>query len=63
MSSQSNQTTSPGPAQTVSDVKWYALTPAEVANRFQVDPARGLSAVEAQERLQKYGPNHLADKK
>ena len=63
MSSQSDQTTSPGPAQTASDVKWYALAPAEVASRLQVDPARGLSTAEAQQRLQQYGPNHLADKK
>ncbi|WP_269851859.1 cation-transporting P-type ATPase [Methanosarcina horonobensis] len=63
MSSQSDQTTSPGPAQTASDVKWYALAPAEVANRLQVDPARGLSSAEAQQRLQQYGPNYLAEKK
>lgn len=63
MSRQSNQTTSPGPAQTASDVKWYALAPAEVASRLQVDPARGLSAAEAQQRLQQYGPNKLTDKK
>ena len=63
MSSQSDQTTSSGPVQTASDIKWYALAPAEVASRLQVDPARGLSTAEAQERLQKYGPNKLADKK
>jgi len=57
MPPQSNQTTSPGPAQTASDVKWYSLTPAEVATRLQVDPVRGLSAAEAQQRLQQYGPN------
>jgi P-type Ca2+ transporter type 2C len=42
---------------------WYSLTPEEAAQRLQVDPARGLSAAEAQERLQKYGPNQLAGKK
>ena len=63
MPPQSNQTTSPGPAQTASDVKWYSLTPAEVATRLQVDPVRSLSAAEAQQRLQQYGPNNLADKK
>lgn len=63
MSSQSDQTTSPGPAQTASDAKWYALSTAEVASRLQADPTTGLSAAEAQERLQKYGPNKLADKK
>ena len=63
MSSQSNQTTSSSPAQTASDVKWYALEPVEVASQLQVDPVKGLSSAEAQERLQKYGPNKLADKK
>ncbi len=63
MSSQSNKTTSTYPAQTASDVKWYALSPAEVATRLQVDPAKGLNTAEAQQRLQQYGPNHLADKK
>jgi Ca2+-transporting ATPase len=46
-----------------SDFIWYTLTPAEVASQLQVDPAKGLSTAEAQERLQKYGPNKLADKK
>jgi Ca2+-transporting ATPase len=63
MSSQTDQTTLPSPAQTASDFKWYALSPAEVASQLQVDPAKGLSTAEAQERLQKYGPNKLADKK
>lgn len=63
MSSQSNRTTSPDPAQTASDVKWYALSPAEVASQLQVDPAKGLNTAEAQQRLQQYGPNHLEDKK
>ncbi len=63
MSSQSDQTVLPDLAQTASDVKWYALEPTEVASRLQVDPARGLNTAEAQQRLQQYGPNHLADKK
>ena len=42
---------------------WYSLTPEEVAQRLQVDPAKGLSTAEAQQRLQKYGPNQLAGKK
>ncbi len=63
MSPQSDQITSSGPAQTASDVKWYVLASAEVASRFHVDPSRGLSAIEAQQRLQQYGPNHLTDKK
>lgn len=42
------------------DAAWYALAPAEVAAELRVDPARGLSAAEAQQRLQEYGPNALA---
>ena len=34
-----------------------------MAKQLQVDPAKGLSAAEAQQRLQKYGPNELAGKK
>ena len=61
MSPQSDKATSPGPAQTESGVNWYALTPTEVASRLQVGLDRGLSAAEAQQRLQQYGPNHLVD--
>ncbi len=43
--------------------KWYTLTPEEVGKQLQVDPAKGLSAAEAKQRLQKYGPNRLAEKK
>src|SRR5512143_3756919 len=43
--------------------KWYALSVEDVAKQLQVDPAKGLSAAEAQARLQKYGPNQLAGKK
>jgi Ca2+-transporting ATPase len=43
--------------------KWYALTMEAAAKQLQVDPAKGLSASEAQQRLQKYGPNELAAKK
>ena len=63
MSSQSDQATSSSPAQTASGTKWYTLEPGEVASQLQVDPVKGLSSAEAQERLQKYGPNILADKK
>jgi Ca2+-transporting ATPase len=45
-----------------SQEKWYALTEAEVAQKLGVDPARGLSAAEAQQRQQQYGPNVLAGK-
>lgn len=63
MSSQSEQTILPDPAQMASNVKWYALEPTEVANRLQVDPSRGLNTAEVQQRLQQYGLNKLADKK
>jgi Ca2+-transporting ATPase len=49
------------PAQ--AEAKWYALTPEAVAQQLNVDPAKGLSAAEAQKRLQQYGPNVLAAKK
>src|SRR5512143_3655655 len=42
--------------------KWYTLSPEAVGKELGVDPARGLSAAEAQQRLQKYGPNKLAGK-
>ena len=38
---------------------WYAVSPDEVAQRLGVDPAQGLSAAKAAERLQKDGPNAL----
>ena len=42
---------------------WYAMTPEEVGEQLNVDPAVGLSASEAQQRLGKYGPNKLEEKK
>ena len=39
--------------------RWYALDPADVAARLQVDPAAGLSASRAAELLAKNGPNAL----
>jgi len=53
-----NAGASPGPAAV--ETAWYALAPDEVAERLGVDPAQGLSAAEAQRRLQQYGPNALA---
>jgi Ca2+-transporting ATPase len=43
--------------------KWYSLSPEAVVQHLKVDPAKGLSAAEAQQRLQQYGPNKLAAKK
>jgi Ca2+-transporting ATPase len=47
----------------VSQPKWYTLTPEVVAKELNVDPAKGLSAADVQQRLQKYGENRLAGKK
>ena len=47
----------------VNQPKWYTLPAQAVAEQLQVDPAKGLSAAEVQQRLQKYGPNRLAEKK
>ena len=58
-----NQTASPASAGTASDVKWYTLTAEAVAQQLKVDPTKGLSAAEAQQRLQQVGPNKLVDKK
>ncbi len=43
--------------------KWYTLTPEAIGKELGVDPTKGLSAAEAQQRLQKNGPNRLAEKK
>ncbi len=42
---------------------WYRLTPEATAQQLGVDPAKGLSVAEAQQRLQQFGPNRLAGKK
>jgi Ca2+-transporting ATPase len=44
-------------------INWYTLSPEEAGKQLQVDPAKGLSSDEAKSRLQKYGPNKLAEKK
>ena len=46
----------------IAKTNWYQLTPEQVAKELQVDPAKGLSAAEAQQRQQKYGPNEMAAK-
>jgi Cation transporter/ATPase, N-terminus len=38
-------------------------SPAEVLRSLGVDPTKGLSAAEARNRLEKYGPNALVGKK
>jgi P-type Ca2+ transporter type 2C len=41
-----------GSAKAAPDLKWYALSPAEATNRHKVDPATGLTAAEAKQRIQ-----------
>jgi P-type Ca2+ transporter type 2C len=48
---------------TQEQAKWYALPAAAVAQQLKVDPAKGLTSAEAQQRLQQYGRNELAAKK
>jgi Ca2+-transporting ATPase len=48
---------------TESQPKWYTMSPEAVEQQLKVDPAKGLSASEAQQRLQKFGPNKLEEKK
>lgn len=50
-----------GPAE--APVAWYALASTAVASLLNVNPARGLSAAEAKQRLEKNGPNALDDVK
>ena len=40
---------------------WHCIAADEVAAQFQTDPARGLSAQAAAERLRESGPNTLAE--
>jgi Ca2+-transporting ATPase len=42
---------------------WYALEPAEVAERLSVTPDAGLAGAEAAERLRRDGPNELPAEK
>jgi P-type Ca2+ transporter type 2C len=50
-------------AQSQPQSTWYRLTPEAAAQQLGVDPTKGLSAAEAQQRLQQYGPNRLAGRK
>jgi len=43
--------------------KWFAKDAAAALEKLQTDPARGLSAAEAAERLTKFGPNELPTRK
>ena len=48
---------------TSENIVWHALAAAEVEKRLQTDPAKGLDAGEASQRLLKYGPNSLPEGK
>jgi Ca2+-transporting ATPase len=48
---------------TESQPKWYTMSPEAVEQQLKVDPAKGLSAAEVKQRLGKYGPNKLEEKK
>ena len=45
--------------QPAEDVAWYALSPEDAAGRVGVDPDRGLTGTEVEQRLASYGPNEL----
>jgi Ca2+-transporting ATPase len=44
------------------DTAWHARTTAEVLHQIESDPARGLTAEVAQQRLARHGPNRLTEK-
>jgi len=48
-------------ASPTSDAPSHALSPHDVAARFDVDPRTGLSTAEAGHRLSHHGPNRLAE--
>jgi Ca2+-transporting ATPase len=58
-----DQAPAPRTDEAAAEVEWYRLAPAEVASRLEVDLASGLSADDAQQRQQRYGPNALAEGK
>jgi magnesium-transporting ATPase (P-type) len=45
------------------DVTWHAMPVAEVVKRLATGTEKGLDAIEASARLQKYGPNRLPEGK
>src|SRR5271169_7155802 len=44
-------------------VAWHAVAADEVIGRLKTDPAKGLDASEASQRLSRYGPNRLPESK
>jgi P-type Ca2+ transporter type 2C len=49
------------PESTTTATAWYATPVQDAVRDLDVDPATGLSPVEAQRRLERYGPNRLAE--
>src|SRR5277367_2003887 len=47
----------------VESVAWHAVSANEVVRRLKTDPAKGLDASEASQRLAQYGPNRLPEGK
>ena len=43
------------------EAAWYTFSREEVLERLAVDPERGLTSQQAQERLARYGPNELVE--
>ncbi len=43
-------------------MNWYKLTSAETADHLNTEAARGLSAIEAQQRLAQHGANELIER-
>src|SRR5215831_20707283 len=48
------------PDATASGPVWHTLSVSDALQHEEVDPAKGLSAAEAEARLQKFGPNAFA---
>ena len=40
---------------------WYKLTAEETVEKLKSDPSLGLSSVEVEQRLARYGPNMLVE--
>ncbi len=53
--------TIPAPAPVEPTPTWHVLPGDGVARELGVEPLRGLTAVEAEERLERYGPNKFAE--
>jgi P-type Ca2+ transporter type 2C len=54
-------TTAPAPAPTAAPLPWHTLTSADVLERLGATRTLGLSSAEAAARLERYGPNRVAE--